>query len=120
MKLSLLIGLLALSFISFADDAERRLETNINDRMKNEIPNDQIKPKGISDSAITREIKDSLKSSKISNYAKNIRVVSAHGHVSLKGRIVSSEEESIILQKVRSVAGVTMVLNEMQISPDQK
>lgn len=117
MKSIFFIGFLFCGFMSYADDVEKRLENNINDRMQNEIPNDQVKPKGISDSTITREIKDTLKASKLSNYGRNVEVVSAHGHVTLKGRIISNEEERIILQKVRSVAGVTMILNEMHVIP---
>ena len=117
MKTTFFVGILMLFVVARADDTEKRLEHNINDRMQNEIPADQIKPKGISDSAITREIKDSLQAAKISSSGKNIVVVSANGHVTLKGRISSKEEESLILQKVRSVAGVTMVLNELQVAP---
>lgn len=120
MAFIIFLGFIACAHLSFADEVEHRLETNINDRMQNEISNDQIKPKGISDSAITREIKDTLKSSNLSSYGKSVEVISAHGHVTLKGRILSKSEESIILQKVRSVAGVTMVLNEMQTIPDKK
>lgn len=120
MKLFTALSIFISLCVSHADDVEQRREQNIDARMQNETPNDQIKLKGISDSTITREIKDTLKTSKLSNSAKNIEVVCARGHVSLKGRILSKEEESLILQKVRSVAGVTMVLNEMQIIPDNK
>lgn len=119
MKLMLFLALLFSARLLLADDVEKRLETNINDRMQNETPQDQIKIKGISDASITRQIKDTLKNSALSNFAKNIEVISARGHVTLKGRILSQDEESLILQKVRSVAGVTMVLNEMQTIPNK-
>lgn len=115
----LLIGSFIFSF-SFADVTEDKLETNINDRMKNAASIDQKKPAGISDSTITREIEKNLKSEKLSAYGKAVKVISANGHVTLKGRILSKEEENLIIQKVRSVGGVTMVLNEMQIIPEKK
>ncbi len=113
-----LISVFILNSFAYADLSDDRLETNINDRMKNQSSIDQKKPVPIKDSAITREIKENLRSGKLSNFAKNIQVITANGHVTLKGRILSQQEEQLILQKTRSVSGVTMVLNEMQILPE--
>ena len=107
-----------LSF-AFADVNEDKLETNIGDRMKNAPSIDQKKPPNIKDTVITKEIQDTLRNEKLSTFGKSVRVISANGHVTLKGRIVSKEEENLIIQKVRSVGGVTMVLNEMQIIPEK-
>ncbi len=113
-----LFGLLNINSV-YADVNEDKLETNISDRMKNAPSIDQRKPPAIKDSVITKEIQDTLKTEKLSTSAKSIQVISANGHVTLKGRVLSKAEESLIIQKVRSIGGVTMVLNELQIIPEK-
>ena len=113
-----IIANITLSF-AVADVNEDKLETNIGDRMKNAPSIDQKKPVEFKDTVIAKEIQDTLRSAKLSPYGKSIKVISANGHVTLKGRIASKEEENLIIQKVRSVGGVTMVLNEMQIVPEK-
>ena len=121
-KLSALfiIFLFTWSFFSLADVVDEKLETNLKDRMQNEASIDQKKPREISDSVITQTIQENLRSGALSGYGQAVKVISVHGHVTLQGRILSKKEESLIIQKVKSVGGVTMVLNEMQIIPEKK
>ncbi len=108
------------SFLSVADVVDEKLETNLKDRMQNEASIDQRKPKDFSDTMITQTIQENLRSGPLSEYGKSVKVITVHGHVTLKGRILSTQEEAIIIQKAKSVGGVTMVLNEMQIIPEKK
>ena len=117
---TILFGFISLVvLIAVADQADDRLETNIKDRMQNLSSIDQKQPKELKDSAITKEIEDNLKNSTLSDYGRNVKVISAHGQVTLKGLIPSHQEEAIILEKVRSVAGVKTIFNEMKIIPEK-
>lgn len=121
-KLNLLFFLcfVSWSFLSLGDVVDEKLETNLKDRMQNETSYDQKKPKAISDLLITQTIQENLQSGPLSEYGRAVKVITVHGRVTLKGRVLSTKEESLIVQKAKSVGGVTMVINEMQFIPEKK
>ena len=96
--------------------------TKINQRDKNNAnpTADQQKAKA-ADLEITRKIRRSLtQDKKISTYAKNIKVITQDGTVTLRGPVRSEEEKQTVEAKATEVAGASHVKNELQIAAKQK
>jgi len=99
-----------------ADNTKR----NKQDRNKNEVTADQQKTNS-SDQEITKKIRRALMDDKtLSTYAHNVKVVSQHGSVTLKGPVRSEEEKTSIQTKAVEIAGADNVKNEITIKPDRK
>jgi hyperosmotically inducible protein len=59
-----------------------------------------------SDSEITREIRKSVVSDKsLSTYAHNVKIITRHGVVTLKGPVKSEDEKQSIASKAEAVVG---------------
>lgn len=68
------------------------------------------------DTQITREIRRALVREKsLSTYAKNVKIITVGGEVTLKGPVKSVAEQNLILQKAQAVVGVTHVYNQTDI-----
>jgi len=73
-----------------------------------------------SDSGITREIRRAITSDKaLSTYAKNIKVITQNGNVTLRGPVRSEEDKSTIEAKATEVAGSGHVKNELEVAAKQ-
>jgi osmotically-inducible protein OsmY len=69
-----------------------------------------------SDLEITRKIRKSLIDDKsLSTYAKNVKVISRNGKVTLKGPVNSEEEKLKIDGLAKAAAGAENVTNEIEI-----
>jgi hyperosmotically inducible protein len=74
-----------------------------------------------SDVEITREIRRSLTQDKsLSTYAKNIKVITQHGNVTLRGPVRSAEDKAAVEAKANEVAGADHVKSELQIAPPKE
>lgn len=72
------------------------------------------------DRAITQKIRKSIMQDKsLSTYAKNVKIVTADGKVTLKGPVRSDDEKSAINAKAVAVAGADNVTNQLEIAPAQ-
>lgn len=70
-----------------------------------------------SDREITREIRRSITQDKaLSTYAKNVKIVTQNGNVTLRGPVRSEQEKSAIEAKASEVAGNAHVKSELQIA----
>ncbi|MEP7353052.1 MAG: BON domain-containing protein [Acidobacteriota bacterium] len=70
------------------------------------------------DIALTKKIRESLIAEKgLSTYAKNIKVISMNGEVTLRGPVRSSSEKELIMKKAMDVAGPTHVMNHLDVTP---
>ena len=70
-----------------------------------------------SDVEITREIRRSIAQDKgLSTYAKNVKVVTKSGNVTLRGPVRSEEEKKSIATKAEDVAGSGHVKNELEVA----
>ena len=70
-----------------------------------------------SDLEITRQIRRSITEDKaLSSYAKNVKVITQNGNVTLRGPVRSDEERKSIEAKAAEVAGTGHVKNEIQTS----
>lgn len=69
-----------------------------------------------SDREITRRIRRSLmEDNTLSTYAKNVKVITQKGHVTLRGPVRSVEERNTITNQAKDIAGTEMVKDELQI-----
>lgn len=93
--------------------------TNKQDRNKEEPTADQQK-ENRSDREVTRQIRRSItKDKSLSTYARNIKVITQDGVVTLKGPVRSAEEKKLVEAKAAEVAGAAKVKSELDIAPEK-
>jgi len=91
--------------------------TKVNKRDQNSGQPTADKQKGRSDADITREIRRAITGDKaMSTYARNVKIVTQNGDVTLRGPVRSEEEKKNIEAKAAEVAGPTHVKNEIDIA----
>jgi osmotically-inducible protein OsmY len=119
----LLGGCLALTGIAQqpkSSPAPDNTKTNQRDRSKAEPTADQAKNSS-SDREIMQKIRKSVVSDKsLSTYAHNVKIISQHGKVTLKGPVRSEEEKQSIEAKAAEVAGAENVTNELTVKSEKK
>lgn len=126
MKKVLLLTMFALTF--FACDRQDKKHTvavneedvdntgkNIRDRDSRTLtPIDQSESE--QDRTITQKIRQALiADSALSTNAKNIKVITINGVVTLRGPVASAQEKEVIAKKIAEVRGVTRVNNQLEI-----
>jgi osmotically-inducible protein OsmY len=96
-------------------DKPDNTKTNQQDRNAGEPTADQQK-NNKPDRETTKEIRKAIQSDKsLSTYAHNVKVISQHGTVTLKGSVRSEEEKKNIQDKAAAVAGASNVVNELNV-----
>jgi hyperosmotically inducible periplasmic protein len=94
-------------------------KTNERDRSANEPTADQQKDTR-SDRDITQQIRRSIVNDKsLSTYAHNVKVITQHGQVTLKGPVQSEDEKKAIEAKAAEIAGEKKVSSELNVKPQQ-
>jgi hyperosmotically inducible protein len=69
------------------------------------------------DVAITRDIRRAIVNDKsLSTYAHNVKVITQHGDVTLKGPVLTDDEKKIVEAKATEVAGAGHVTNAISIT----
>jgi hyperosmotically inducible protein len=116
-----LITLACLSAISLvamaADDKSKADNTAINERDRS----DETKTSGDqsntpADLKITQEIRRALmKDGELSTTAKNIKVITANGQVTLRGPVKTAQEKTKISQLARSAAGGVQIVDQLDV-----
>jgi hyperosmotically inducible protein len=102
-----------------ASAAPDNTKVNERDQSKNEPTADQQKDNR-SDRDITQQIRQSvMKDKSLSTYAHNVKIVTQHGQVTLKGPVRSEEEKRTIEAKATEVAGESKVTSEINIKPQE-
>jgi len=88
---------------------------NVRDRSDTALtPGDQ--GNSDSDREITRNIRRALtKNSELSTTAKNIKIITVNGKVTLRGPVTSEQEQQAIATAAQSVAGVTALDNQLEV-----
>ncbi len=95
-------------------------KTNKRDRKSAEPTADQAK-NNLSDRELMRQIRrDVVNDKSLSTYGHNVKVISQHGKVTLKGPVNSEDEKRTIAQYARKVAGDENVTNELTVKSQQK
>ena len=95
--------------------------TKVNQRDKNSPePTASQQKENRPDREITRDIRRSITQDKsFSTYAKNIKVITQNGNVTLRGPVRSEEEKKAIEAKATEIAGAGHVKNELQIAAEK-
>lgn len=71
------------------------------------------------DAEVTRLIRQSLvQDDSLSIYAQNVKIITSHGQVTLKGPVRSPEEKQKIGELAMQVAGEKWVFNDLQIAAE--
>lgn len=92
-------------------------KVNERDRAKGAITADQ-QSNARSDVEITKEIRRAIVADKgLSTYAHNVKIVTRHGKVTLKGPVTTVEEKNTVEAKAAEVAGAANVTNQVSIAP---
>jgi len=96
--------------------------TKVNERDRNKAASTADRAKdNPNDRDIMQKIRKSIVDDKsLSTYAHNVKIVSEHGKVTLKGPVRSEEEKKSVEQKATEVAGAGNVTDEMTVKPDKK
>ena len=92
-------------------------KTNERDRSKaNPVPTKQSENK--SDLQLTQDIRRAItKDKSLSTYARNIKIITQNGNVTLRGPVRSTEEKAAVEAKANEVAGATHVKSELEVAP---
>ena len=102
-----------------APPASDNTKTNQRDRSANEPTADQQRDNR-SDRDITQQIRRSIMNDKsLSTYAHNVKVITQHGQVTLKGPVRSEDEKKAIEAKAAEVAGENKVTSELNVKSQQ-
>jgi osmotically-inducible protein OsmY len=99
--------------------ASDNTKVNKRDRAASQRTADQAK-ETTSDRDIMQKIRKAIVEDKsLSTYAHNIKVISEHGKVTLKGPVHSEEERKAIEEKAVEVAGSGNVTNRISVKGDK-
>ena len=93
--------------------------TEINQRDRS-VTEKTAEQQGTSDKdlTLTQKIRQELvRDDSLSTYAHNVKVISEHGRVTLKGPVRTAEEKSKVVALAKRVAGANSVVDELQIAP---
>ena len=102
-----------------AQPAADNTKINQRDRTKSERTADQAK-ETTSDRDTMQKIRKAIVADKsLSTYGHNVKVISEHGKVTLKGPVHTAEERSKIEAKATEVAGSGNVANEISVKGDR-
>jgi hyperosmotically inducible protein len=76
---------------------------------------------GLSDRELMRQIRQEvMKDKSLSTYGHNVKIISQHGKVTLRGPVHSDDEKKTIEQYAQKVAGDSNVTDELTVKNDKK
>jgi hyperosmotically inducible protein len=104
---------------SQATSAPDNTKVNKRDRSRAQPTADQAK-ETTSDRDVMQKIRKAVVADKsLSTYAHNVKIVSEHGKVTLKGPVHSEEESENIEAKATEVVGAGNVTNQLSVKGDK-
>ena len=117
MKRILISLFLALACGCYDEKETRAADDTARYRGEETTPVDQSESQA--DLAVTQDVRQILMDDQTFGWnAKNVKVITANGKVTLRGPVDSEEEKRSIEEKVRSVSGVTSVDNQLEVKPN--
>jgi osmotically-inducible protein OsmY len=97
--------------------AENSAQNKVDANHQTLTPIDQSNSPG--DIQITRQIRRALMDdSQLSMLAKNVKIITINGAVTLRGPVKTEQEKSDIAAKAESIAGNANVQNQLQVAGD--
>jgi hyperosmotically inducible protein len=92
-------------------------QVNKRDRAASQSTADQ-QANNRSDVSITRDIRRAIVQDKsLSTYAHNVKIITQHGDVTLKGPVRSEDERKVVEAKASDIVGADHVKNEVSVAP---
>jgi osmotically-inducible protein OsmY len=93
--------------------------TKLNQRDRNaNQPTADKQQNNRSDREITQQIRKSITDDKtFSDYARNVKVITQNGQVTLKGPVRTDDEKNAIEEKAKAVAGDGNVISDLTVKP---
>jgi hyperosmotically inducible periplasmic protein len=121
---SLMLGTSSIGALHAQSDAKTKPDNsavNKRDQNPDQATADQQKMNA-TDRGITAQIRKSIMADKtLSTYAKNVKIISQDGTVTLKGPVRSDAEVQTIVAKATAVTGsADKVVNQLSIQPPSK
>jgi osmotically-inducible protein OsmY len=119
------VCILGFGLSSFGQTANQRTtpsdNTKVNKRDGNQgLPTADQQKENRPDREITRDIRRSITNDKsLSTYARNIKIITQNGNVTLRGPVRSEEERKTVEAKANEVAGAGHVKSEIDIAAKQ-
>ncbi len=87
---------------------------NARDRGSTITPGDQ--PENEADRTITQRIRQALvEDDSLSTNAKNVKIITTNGVVTIRGAVNSEKEKTDIGRKIKSISGIRSVDNQLEI-----
>lgn len=103
-----------------AHQAPDNTSVNKQDRNRSEATADQGK-NNLSDRQMMSQIRrDVVKDKTLSSYGHNVKIISEHGKVTLRGPVHSEDEKRAIEEHARKYAGEGNVTSELTVKGDNK
>ncbi|HEY3277682.1 MAG TPA: BON domain-containing protein [Syntrophorhabdaceae bacterium] len=114
------VTFLASSYVAcFAQPADNT-GTNKRDRSQEELTAEK-QGQSKQDLEITQKIRRAITSDKsMSTYARNVKIITTEGKVTLKGPVRSEDEKKSVEEKAAQIAGNENVKSEIDIAPKKK
>ena len=114
----ILIGLFLALVCGCYDEKETKAADNTarntRDRGETTTPVDQSESQA--DLALTQDVRQVLMDDESLGWnAKNVKVITANGKVTLRGPVDTEDEKRMIEEKVRAVSGVTSVDSQLEV-----
>ena len=101
------------SFASFEQDQQTTPDNSANNKAHSQTADEQSC--AMSDRMLTKMIRQELIADKsLSTYGHNVKIISQHGMVTLKGPVHSEEEKQTIASKAAEVAGSPEKVNNQR------
>jgi osmotically-inducible protein OsmY len=117
---ALLMGCSARIAEAAQNTAPDNTRANKADRDTSQPTADQAK-NNMSDRDLEKNIRrDVVKDKSLSTYGHNVKIISEHGKVTLRGPVHSEEEKRAIEEHARKYAGDGNVTNELTVKEDRK
>jgi hyperosmotically inducible periplasmic protein len=99
-------------------DTQQSAPDNTKKNKDQESPTADQQKMNPSDRAITQKIRKAIHEDKtLSTYARNIKIITQDGKVTLRGPVRSDDEKSNLEAKAASVAGQENVTNQLEVKP---
>ena len=96
------------------------MKVNKRDRNASQATADQAKNNN-SDRETMRKVRRAVMDDKsLSTYAHNIKIISQHGKVTLKGPVQTEDEKKSVEAKATEIAGDGNVINQLTVKGDSK
>lgn len=124
-KFSVLVLTASLLTIGFSANASDVVDADNSAQNKKQVQNAELDARdqgsSKSDTELTRRIRQEVvKQDQFSTNAKNVKIITRSGQVTLKGPVKTMEEKKQIEMLAKKVAGVGHVSNEIEIEMDKR